>query len=163
MSSLTSTPQWASGQAVEDYLDRFFGARGWQIERTTPHQERKLCLGDRRFSREDRRFYVEYKSGIQTGATGNVFLETISVDTAGVPGWVYTCQADYLFYAALLNGKILIFSPSLLRDEMNDLRRRFREVQTGKGQNKGYNTHGLIVPLGYAEAHLAIKVIEISP
>jgi hypothetical protein len=41
------------------------------------------------------------------------------------------------------------------------LRRRFREVKTGRGQNTGYNTHGVIVPLGFAENHLARKVIAL--
>jgi hypothetical protein len=32
-------------------------------------------------------------------------------------------------------------------------------VATGKGQNNGYRTHGLLVPLAYAEQHLTAKII----
>jgi hypothetical protein len=148
--------------AVEDWLDRYFEDQGWRIERTTAHEERTLHLGDRRFHRDGACYLVEYKSGLQTAQTGNVFLETISVDTAGIPGWVYTCQADYLLYAAILNHIILVFEPSRLRTEIENLKHMFREVQTGRGQNRGYNTHGVIVPLSYAEQHLASKILRID-
>jgi len=118
-------------------------------------------LGDRRFTRDGETYLVEYKSGIQTYYTGNVFLETVSVDAQNKPGWVYTCKADYIFYAALLNRKILIFIPQRLRDVIEQLKLEFREVKTSKEQNKGYDTHGVIVPLDYADRYLAAKVIEI--
>lgn len=109
---LTDTIQFANGKQVEAYLDRFFWAQGFVIKPTTSYEERRLCLGDRRFTAPDGKpFYVEYKSGIQTYYTGNIFLETISVDTQRKLGWVYTCQADYIYYAALLNRKILVFRP----------------------------------------------------
>ena len=78
-------------------LDHFFSEKGFHIQNTTPHEERVLCLGDRWFtSPRGQRFSVEYKSGIQTFYTGNMFLETISVDMSNKPGWVYTCQADQI-------------------------------------------------------------------
>jgi hypothetical protein len=146
---------------VEAFLDDYFEARGFTIEKTTPHQERVLCLGDRIFSKDGTTWFVEYKSGIQTFYTGNIFLETISVDTAGKPGWVYTSRADYILYAALLNGVILVFWPDELRAQMDSLKLKFREVATSKNQNDGYNTHGLIVPLDYAKKHLAREVIDL--
>lgn len=155
------TQQWASGQIVEAFLDRFFASQGWRIERTTPHQERVLHLGDRIFSKNGQSYHVEYKSGIQTGHTGNIFLETVSVDRSGTPGWVYTCQADYLLYACLLDREILVFIPSSLRSTLSGQKQKFGETQTGHEQNKGYNTRGLLVPLPYAQAHLATKVIAL--
>ena len=148
--------QFKSGKNVEAFLDEFFSRRGWNIEPTTPHEERTLNLGDRRYTRGDVTWLVEYKSGVQTFYTGNVFLETISVDSDGTPGWVYTCQADYIFYAAVLNDKILVLKPDTLRDEIEGLKTRFREVATSNNQNKGYNTHGVIVPLEYVEQFLAV-------
>lgn len=158
---LTDTVQFANGKDVESSLDQIFRNKGFTIEPTTAHEERRLCLGDRKFSKGDKGFFVEYKSGIQTFYTGNIFLETISVDTSGRLGWVYTCQADYIFYAALLNHKILVFRPNRLRAEIDTLKSKFKETKTGKGQNKGYNTHGVLVPLEYAEKYLAEKVITI--
>ena len=151
--------QFHQGKAIEAFLDEFFRNDGWQIEPTTAYEERALCLGDRHFAREGFDCLVEYKSGLQTFYTGNVFLETISVDTQRKPGWVFTCRADFIFYAALLNGKILIFVPDDLRARIEELKRCFKTVQTGKGQNSGYKTHGVIVPLAYAERELARKVI----
>lgn len=154
------TAQWKSGTDVADFLDEYFRNRGWRIEPTTPHEERVLCLGDRHFYQKDTHWHVEYKSGIQTYYTGNVFLETISVDSANKRGWVYTCKADYLLYATLLNRKILIFLPERLRYEIDGLQARFRTVKTGKNQNSGYDTHGVIVPLAHAET-LAAKVLDL--
>jgi hypothetical protein len=88
------------------------------------------------------------------------------VDSQGVPGWVYTCRADYIFYAALLNKQILIFEPDHLRAQIGMLKTRFKEVRTSNHQNDGYDTHGVIVPLSYAVRHLAKKVIataEVAP
>lgn len=162
MVNLINTVQFTNGKAVESFLDEFFGGRGYSIRQTTPHEERVLCLGDREFRGDGFHFYVEYKSGIQTFYTGNVFLETISVDTGNKkPGWVYTCRADFVYYACLLNGKILVFLPDDLRAVIETLKLSFREVPTGKGQNQGYNTHGLIVPLAYAEKSLAKEIIRL--
>jgi hypothetical protein len=102
-------------------------------------------------------FYVEYKSGQQTAYTGNIFLETISNDLTCAPGWVYTCQAKYIIYAILLSNKILVFKPEKLRAAIADLKAKFRGAQT-KSQND-YHTHGVLVPLDYAERYLAEKVI----
>lgn len=164
MQKFIDTPQFKSGDDVARFLDSYFGAK-YDIRPTTPHEERVLCLGDRHYTRKadsNLGFFVEYKSGIQSAYTLNIFLETVSVDTPCKPGWVYTCRADYIFYAALLNQKILVFRPGKLRAEIAELKTRFREVKTSKGQNDGYNTHGVIVPLDYAEKHLTEQVIYIS-
>lgn len=159
MAHLTDTPQFKNGADVARFLDLFWGSLNYVIRPTTAHEERVLCLGDREFTKSGLRFFIEYKSGIQTFYTGNVFLETVSVDTTNKPGWVYTCQADFIHYAALLNQKILVFRPEKLRGQIEALKCEFRIVKTSKNQNAGYNTHGVIVPLEYAERHLAEQVI----
>jgi hypothetical protein len=45
---------------------------------------------------------------------------------------------------------------------MDSLKLKFKEVPTGKGQNEGYNTHGLLVPLKYAEEHLTKQIVHIE-
>lgn len=162
MVNLINTVQFTNGKAVEAFLDEYFAGRGYSIRQTTPHEERVLCLGDREFSGAGFRFYVEYKSGIQSHFTNNIFLETVSVDTGNKkPGWVYTCQAHFIYYACLLDGKILVFVPNHLRAVIETLKLSFREVKTGKGQNQGYNTHGLIIPLAYAEKNLVKEIIRL--
>lgn len=162
MNKFEQTQQWYSGQSVADYLDAFFKKRGWDIYPTTPEEERGQCLGDRHYIKGETHWYIEYKSGLQTAQTGNIFLETVSVDAVGKAGWLYTCKADYIFYATLLNGCILVMIPNNLRAVAEDLRKQFRETKTSKGQNKGYDTHGLIVPLDYAKKHLTIQVIDVE-
>lgn len=159
----TSSPQFESGMKVEDFLDQYFAAQ-FKIERLSAYEERVLKLGDRRFTPLEGGdpFNVEYKSGLQTYRTGNVFLETISVDSTCEPGWVYTSRADYVLYATLLNGFILVFLPETLRQQIAMLRRKFKTKKTSKGQNEGYDTHGVIVPLEYAKTHLAAKVIVVE-
>lgn len=157
--AFVNSPQFKSGMKVEDFLDQYFGTR-FEIKRTTAHQERVLCLGDRIYTDSEKSFFVEYKSGIQTHYTGNVFLETISVDNPCKPGWVYTCQADFVLYATLLDGMILIFKPDNLRKRIAELKAKFPEKPTSKGQNKNYNTHGVIIPLSYAK-DLAAKIIHL--
>src|SRR5579859_7979481 len=161
MNSFEHTPQWKSGRTIADFLDTFFAAKGWIITPTTPYEERLLCLGDRHYCKASQHLLVEYKSDRQTAVTGNVFLETISVDSTHTPGWVYTCQADYIFYAALLNREILVFTPRRLRVMIDTLQTKFKTVKTGHKQNNGYATHGVIVPLGYAEKHLTDKIIAL--
>lgn len=165
MNWFTQSTQFKTGKSVEAALDTFFKAQGFSITRTSAHQERWLHLGDRIFRKAGKRWFVEYKSGIQTAYTGNVFLETISVDTPGrvKAGWVLTCRADFLVYGTILNGALLIFIPEQLRAALPALRTQFPEVATGKQQNKGYNTHGLLVPFGYARDHLAARVINLAP
>jgi hypothetical protein len=158
--SFVNSPQFKSGMAVEDFLDKYFSNQ-FEIKKTTNHQERVLCLGDRIYKGNDKCFFVEYKSGIQTHYTGNVFLETISVDNPCKPGWIYTCQADFVLYAPLLDGMILVFKPDDLRKQIAELKTKFPEKSTGKGQNKGYNTHGIIIPLDYAKK-LAAKIIHLE-
>lgn len=158
---LRDKSQFRNGKDVEKFLDDFFRSRGWTITQTTQHEERVLCLGDRRFSKDGSTILVEYKSGIQTFYTGNLFLETISVDAQNKAGWVFTCRADMIVYAALLNHKILVFKPQDLRDKIGMLRTRFKEVATQKNQNSGYDTHGVLVPLAYAETELASQIIYV--
>lgn len=160
MRNLTQTEQFKNGADVAQHLDDYFTSQGFTVEPTTPHEERALCLGDRKVSKAGGSFYVEYKSGNQSAYTNNIFLETISVSTPCAPGWVYTCQARYIIYAILLSHKLLVFRPEKLRAEIADLKTKFREVKTSKGQND-YFTHGILVPLDYAEKNLADKVIEL--
>lgn len=156
----TALPQFKQGMDIERWLDDYFTAHGFYIRRTSPYQERKECLGDRIFTKNDKTQFIEYKSGIQTYYTGNVFLETVSVDTTKRPGWVYTCQAHWVIYAALLNALILFFDPAYLRANIAHLKMRYREVSTHK-QNATYKTWGLIVPLEDAKK-LATRVIALE-
>jgi hypothetical protein len=157
-------PQFVQGKNVEAYLDEIFRRKGFQIRQTTQEEERKLCLGDRQFSKNGCTFFVEYKSGLQTHYTHNVFIETISVDDPDHfrSGWLFTCMAKYIIYATILDGCLLVFRPSDLRNSIDIFRSRFKEVPTSNHQNKGYNTHGFLVPFDWAKKNLVYQVIQLN-
>lgn len=162
---LTKSAQFQRGKAVEHMLDTFFRDHGYTVEELTQREERVLHLGDRRMTRSGKATLIEYKSGIQTMATGNVFLETISVDRDRTPGWVYTCRADFIVYAVphdddLAIWRLLFFKPERLRERIEVLKASYGVRKTGKGQNATYNTHGVAVPVAVAEKDLASKIVE---
>lgn len=159
--TILNSDQFKHGKDVEAWLDKYFRLRGWSITEASPYAERVQHLGDRQFRKDGRSFWIEYKSGIQTFYSGNIFLETISVDATKTPGWVYTCRADYIFYAALLNKKILVMRPDWLRRRIETLKSMFVTEVTSHKQNADYNTHGVAVPLDYAIDRLAEKVIRL--
>lgn len=160
--SITQTDQFRQGKSVEETLDRYFSRSGWSVRILSPREERQQCLGDRELTRGSERWFVEYKSGIQSHYTGNCFLETISVDTTGRLGWVFTSHADFIIYACLLDHKLLTFSPGHLRARIEDLKTRFPTVATSRGQNEGYRTWGVIVPMAVAESELALRITPIE-
>ncbi|SHF74073.1 hypothetical protein SAMN02745218_02986 [Desulfofundulus australicus DSM 11792] len=131
------------GEDGEHFLDRFFSGR-FHIYPVTRRQQRQGI--DRIFvNRETGKVLkVEYKTDYQAGRTGNAFLETVSVDTEGKKGWVYTSKADYLLYFVVED--LLIYAI-----RFKTLRRLFptwlKKYRTGKAVNEGYTTHGLLVPL----------------
>lgn len=158
--SLVASSQFKRGMEAENYLDQYFGTQ-FEITRTTSYQERSLCLGDRIYKNAAGSFFVEYKSDTRAHVTGNVFFETISVDNPCKPGWVYTCQSDYILYAILLSKTILIFKPPVLRKNIAEMKAKFREGAASKDQGEDYKTYGVIVPLHYAKT-LAAKIILLN-
>ncbi len=169
---LNQTIQFKRGKLMEAYLDQFFKEMGFSIELTSKHQERVQMLGDRVFTRDGQVYYVEYKSGLQTAATGNIWLETVSVDKEPIKiGWAYSCNADKVIYGCTINGLILSMSMRHIRRKLGslinmaqDYRKTFVEYRkTSHGQNAGYNTHGLIVSLPFAIQELADKTYEVEP
>lgn len=137
--------QLAQGQTYEQQLDARFADR-YIIQPATPQQQRQ---GIDRVYRPRKNphevLYVEYKADRTAARTGNAFVETVSVDTAGKQGWAYTSQADWLFY--LVAGQC----EALYIIRMADLRAKLpawqRKYQERRIPNEGYHTVGLLVPL----------------
>jgi hypothetical protein len=133
--------QQAQGEAGEAVLDRFFSRWYRIIPASAQHQRRGI---DRVFVAGTRRIAVEYKSDSTAARTGNAFVETVSVDTAGKPGWVYTSQADFLVYFIPPDDLVYVLRPATLRKALPGWLRRYpvRAIP-----NAGYHTHGVLVPL----------------
>lgn len=152
--------QFDAGKSNEDKIANYFTKDGWTVTQLSQHDERKLKLGDKHFSKGDCSFNVEIKQDGKAAYTGNLFLEIVSVNVAGVAGWMETTNAAYVVTTIPALKKILIFRTDVLRDSIDDLKSKFKVLPTRKELNKGYSSLGIIVPITYAEQHLALKVIN---
>jgi hypothetical protein len=99
---------------------------------------------------------VEYKFDVASERTGNLFFETISVDTKNIPGWGWSSQADYWIFL-LPSLEILVIEPSNFRKLVWELRSTLKEK---KIPNTNYNTWGVPVPIEKVKemAHFSKKL-----
>ena len=88
--------------------------------------------------------HISFEIKVDTAAerTGNAFIEYVSVDRTGAPGWALTSMADRILY--IVGGKMYSFSPDEVRRKLPFWFRRFRSA---KAVNKDYVGWGLLVPL----------------
>lgn len=146
------------GQRYEAELDHWFSYQ-FDIARVTLEEEKRLGI-DRRFVERSsgRRFTIQYKADEVAGRTGNAFVETVSVDTAGSPGWVHTCKADYIFYYVPGLAVCYIFRPDALREQLERWEKMYRTATAANAN--GYKTHGVLVPLDELEryAHAVVSM-----
>lgn len=130
------------GELVEGALDEHF-SESFFIRKATAAEQRTGI--DRVFTdEEDISFAVEYKADWRATETGNVFVETISVDTQRVDGWAYTSQADWLVYAFPQERRYVLLRFAELRAKLPEWLRTFPR---GKARNATYHTHGVLVPV----------------
>lgn len=153
--------QLAKGEEAELLLDRHFSDR-FTIEPATRDQQRQGI--DRIFtktvsphpgsqSREvseraqstAKSYFIEYKTDWTAGRTGNAFIETVSVDTMNVLGWVYTSQSEWLIYYIPIKLKIYIVRFSTLREQLDLWIERYGPEKAIP--NNGYFTRGITVPI----------------
>lgn len=143
MSSYGFRTQLAIGQANETKLDAFF-ERWYVITPATMEQQRQGV--DRIFTRRDTGevFKIEYKTDYTAAGTGNAFVETISVDVDRKPGWAITSQARILLYYVPGPEVVYVIQFAQLRRQLA----RWEEIYPVRSiPNRGYHTHGLLVPL----------------
>lgn len=130
------------GEGHETTLDSFFS----RYYRVTPVNMALQRLGiDRVFEAEDGyRWTVEYKADATADATGNAFIETVSVDTNGKPGWALTSVAQLLVYYVPPQGIIYIAAMCSIKWALRDWKKRYR---LKSATNNGYKTWGVVVPI----------------
>lgn len=140
--------QLAQGEGYEAQIDAFFRGMGAQISKVDRNAQRRGI--DRVWFDpvDGRTWTVEYKADSLAGRTGNAFIETISVDTEGRPGWAYSSKAALLVYLVTEPQTIYVISMARLRSQ---LPRWAAAYPTRQAANDGYNTHGLLVPLDELE------------
>ncbi len=149
--------QLRQGESGELFLDDYF-CRWYQILPASPEQQREGI--DRIFIRRDNdvEYAIEYKCDKTAARTGNAFIETISVDSQNKLGWAHYCQADFIIYFVDGCGPAYVISPERLRAQLASWTDCFQRRSI---PNKGYNTVGLLTPLGELE-RLARVVLPIS-
>lgn len=135
--------QLEHGTAGEEFLDRYF-AQWYDIQPVTPLEQQQGI--DRVFTRRTNGTIcmVEYKTDQVAHRTGNAFIETVSVDSAGKLGWAHTSKADYLLYFVEKDLLIYVMRFAVLRQQLPGWVESYEEKTI---PNQGYNTRGLLVPL----------------
>lgn len=136
--------QLGVGEEWEDEIDKF--VRDFLLEESLPVSRQLQQIGiDRIWERWDgTRVSVEYKADIKAAQTGNVFIETISVDTAGKAGWAHTSLAQQLVIYIPGHRRVLIVQMLDMKARLVDWTEQFK---TRPAQNNGYQTHGLLIPI----------------
>lgn len=135
------------GEKHERFLDRHFQDR-FTIEDASQGDQRRGI--DRYFTdkRNNKTYSIQYKSDETAARTGNAFVETVSVDTNNVPGWAYTCQADFIVYYVVGSGPAYVIRPKSIKSKLPGWLKKYptRSIPN-RGRGKHYNTIGLLVPL----------------
>lgn len=139
----TFAQQVHTGAAAEAKLDRWAEQRFGE-----PPEQVDMAMQKAGIDRTVAGITLEYKADSQGHRTGNVFLETISVDRTGKPGWVWTTEADWVVYWLPASGDGWLLAPAALRDRIWDWSRRFRVKVSS---NPTYHSYGLLVPVGELE------------
>jgi hypothetical protein len=153
----TFKDQLREGVRGEHALDVFF-APAWIITPATGDEQRQGI--DRHFTHRmtGQPLTIEYKTDYVAGRTHNAFLETVSVDTpVERPGWVFTCEADYVLYYVPGDGLVYVLDPLTLRHFVQHLSHWRYPVSV---PNRGYRTWGYPVPLRVLERR-ASSVISV--
>lgn len=135
--------QLRDGERGERILDRRF-ARWYEIQPVADFLQRAGI--DRLWKCRDtgREFWVEYKTDRRAAETGRIFVETVSVTTAGKLGWAYTSKAQ-LLVTYIPDQKVALVT------QMTTIKRLLpewlREYPQAPARNEGYETIGLLVPI----------------
>lgn len=147
--------KYNEGIAGESRLDEYF-KKFYEIKKVNRQQQRNGI--DREFINKETGecFMIEYKSDSRAAKTGNMFVETQSVDGQKM-GWIHTSKADMLIYYIPPKKIIYIYELELLRDSVFGLIDKY-PLKTIP--NEGYDTLGHPIPFGELSPKNTIHLIE---
>lgn len=155
--------QLDDGKRNEETLDRYF-SRFYRIHRASLRDEKERGI-DRYFTEHSSGMVwtVEYKSDSTAARTGNLFLETISVDRDGAAGWLLKSQAQVLVYYLPPCGQAHVYFLPLLKARLRAFTAECptRAVPNQTRNGTPYNTIGLLIPIA-AVAHACVRVLPIQ-
>lgn len=136
------------GLIGEACLDEFFADKGYAVEKAT-RREQKLGI-DRWLHRLGLpRVSMEYKTDLRAAATGNAYIETVSIDTRRKEGWAYASHADWLTYFVPGLRHVYMLQPATLRSYLPDWLKEYPVVQARPDEHgsRRHSGEGLLVPL----------------
>lgn len=134
--------QLKEGQEHEEFLDMVF-SRHVAVEPVSMEYQRKGV--DRVFTNKDGAVrFVEYKADRKATITGNAFIETVSVSSTGAEGWAKKTIADVIIYFLPQEMKAYVINAQKMKKMIPEWSKQYR---TGRAQNDGYYSEGLLIPL----------------
>ena len=139
--------QLKQGKLGEADMDDYFSE--WYFIQPATKVQQQIGI-DRIFigKKDGRIITVEYKSDEKAAQTGNIFIETVSVDRTNKKGWAYTSHAQILIYYVPSMGNIYIFSMAEIKMNLPEWCKIYKKKSV---PNEGYNTIGLAIPLKKVE------------
>jgi hypothetical protein len=140
--------QLTKGEKREKELDEFF-SRVFVIDKVDMSSQK---AGIDRIWTDPKgyRYSVEYKSDEKTAFTGNAFVETISVDRSGKPGWAYSSCAQVLVYYVPSWHKAYCITMLTIKHKLQEWCNTY---STAPALNREYNTVGLLIPMSEFEKY----------
>lgn len=133
-----------AGKRGEAQLDRYF-EQFYDVIRELTLDEELLIAADRIFQIEStgHRVSVEYKTDDKATDTGNIFVETVSNDVSGAPGWAYSSLAQVIVIYLPREGFAYFANAVRIKQSLDTWRKVYLEKRVW---NDGYFTRGLCVP-----------------
>src|SRR5260370_9320016 len=117
--------------------------KGWSVTYVDLTDQRRGI--DRVIERTDERMTVEYKVEYKAKKTGNVYIETVSVNSPFKQGWAWTCQADRILYTVIGDDSYVLWvRPKEIKKCIPYWTVHYRTV---KCINRDYWGEGILVPI----------------
>ena len=146
MKTYNFTNKLKEGQQYEKDIFAHLKKDNWRVKIADREQQSQGidCI----ISKENLTYAIEIKSDTKASKTGNIFIETISVDTQNKKGWAYTTQSDFIFYYLPLDLIVYILNSKWVTNSVQSWEHRFPKRIIN---NQEYNTVGLLIPLWFFE------------
>jgi len=134
----------ARARPAEKRLDQYLVDLGYSdITSVSMDDERRGI--DRIAVKAGDRITFEYKADFRAAKTGNAYIETVSNNVSNKPGWLFTCQADWiLYYIVAPEPYVMWLKPKVLQQALDGWRELYK---TSSAINPGYASYGVLVPL----------------
>jgi len=143
MSAYDFKTQLSIGEQYETLLDNHYSQ--WYDIFSLSMQAQKAGI-DRIWVNKNNgfRYSVEYKSDRTASTTGNVFIETMSVDKTNKLGWAYTSCSQILVYYLPFEHTAYHITTLTIKNMVEKWERNYSSRSIPNGD---YSTIGILVPI----------------